>query len=67
MLLSNRMHFANCEEWENTVCVRKGGTREEWLGTYIYLVCDAGNRCTCTVTFVVGVVSCGVGVPYSVY
>ena len=40
--------------------------REEWLGKYICLVCDAGNRCTCPVTFVVGVVSCGVGVSYSV-
>ena len=27
----------------------------------------AGNRCSCTVTFVVGVVSCGVGVSYGVY
>ena len=48
--------------WENTVCVRKGCWREEWLEQYIYLVCDAGNRCTCPATFVVGVVSCGVGV-----
>ena len=49
------------------VCVRKAVGGKNGLEQYIYLVCDAGNRCTCTVTFVVGVVSCGVGVSYSVY
>ena len=48
------------------MCVKEGW-REKWLVKYIYLMCDAGNRCSCTVTFVVGVVSCGVGVSYGVY